>query len=72
MSKPIVTLTPQVRQQQRQLASKVALLKNELMNAGLVLTAQTLEPVIRKIGWEIAALEEWDMAASAPRPRHDS
>lgn len=58
MGKPIVELTPDVRKAQRQLASDVMMMKDRLFRAGLVLTAQEMEAVTKKIGWEIAAMED--------------
>jgi hypothetical protein len=52
--------------EQRAFASKVALLKEEAMRIGLVVTAHSLEAAVKQVGWELAELIE---ARRAEEPR---
>lgn len=49
--------TKKQQRYQRELVSRVMLLKHELMVAGLVATAQSMERCTRVIGYEVEALE---------------
>jgi len=57
------TITPEQRREQQRLAVMAPIIKAQLMKAGLILTAQAMEVVTFKIGWEMVYLNSGDKVA---------
>lgn len=65
MAKPISKTTAKMDKDKRRIAADLALLRNRMINAGLLLTFQASEKALVAIGYEIEAMESGTWPESA-------